>query len=615
MTVRVADAADLEDAGPGAVARWAYLGDDGGWRVHAEQTFLRGVPRIAVGELRERFAWELRTSFLDWTASLAEANDSLEWWSSELCAKNTFTMLYNRVCASAAAGDLMARGLDPGTLLVCGTPAQRDAVIRIGERHGVTVESLPSSPRRASRPRLGSRLLRLWPRVAPAALLPAPVRVSGRARAVLEPDGYYRRRAAQSMRGEVIGGEGTVLLFTWVDRRSFAADGTFRDPYFGRLSELLEAQGQRVAIVPDILPSIPFDEAVALLRACGKNVLLPDAYLTGDDWQEAARRATDFQLSISGDSSIGDLPMAALAREHAEIFRAAHPAALRYAFLVRRLAEAGVQPARVVYPYEGHSWERAVEWAVRKHLPSARLVAYENVNFSRLALSMFSGVGEAERSPHADRIVTNGETFREILIEEGAPPERVIKGCALRHEYLTQPPPLRKGVEGGPLRILAATSIHEGDAVELIERAVEAFGRSDEFHLVIKCHPVVDERRVRDSLGELGHEAHFTHRPISKLLPEVDAVLYTYTVVAYEALAYGVPPVHVKPESLYPLDQLEGATDVRWEARTSEELVRAVRAATGLDADAYARWRDRADATVRRALEPMTSSCVEAFLA
>lgn len=624
MTYFLAVDRDIDARAAGAVGQWAYFGDDGAWRVAAEQGVLAGVPRVPTGELRERLAWELRTPFLDWIASLAPANDSLEWWSSELAAKNVYTMLYNRVCGLGAARRLIDGGLEPGTLLVCSTPAQRDAVGSLAAARGLTVEQLPLAARPGGRraARLGRALaqhgVQAWPHIAPGAVLAVPTRASERARTVLEADGVYRRRTierAGAADGGPVRGDDTVVLFTWVDRRSFGTDGGLRDPYFGRLSDMLEERGQSVAIVPDVLPSIPLDEAAARLLACGKRILFPELYLQGSDWREAELRAEGFRPSIPDDSLLDGLPVGMLAREHVEEYRRSHPRALRFALLVRRLAEAGVEPARIVYPCEGHGWEHALEWAVRRHLPATRLVAYENLNFSRLALSMYPGAGEAALAPRPDRIVTNGESFRDTLVAEGVPAETVVVGCALRHEYLWSGARAgRRPDPGQPIRVLAATSIHAGDAVELIERALLALGHSREFELVIKCHPVVEEHTVRASLGELGRDAVFTQQPIEELLPQSDVLLYTYTIVAYEALAHGVPPVYVKPDSLYPLDQLESTRDARWEARTCEELRDAVRGAARMDAAAFADWRERAGATVRRALGPVTSECVEAFL-
>lgn len=87
-------------------------------------------------------------------------------------------------------------------------------------------------------------------------------------------------------------------------------------------------------------------------------------------------------------------------------------------------------------------------------------------------------------------------------------------------------------------------------------------------------------------------------------------MLYTYSVVPYEALAAGVPPIFVRSETFLDLDQLEPTPEVRLIGRTPDELRDADREARVLGAD----WRARAREVVRDALAPAEPGCVEAFL-
>ena len=90
-------------------------------------------------------------------------------------------------------------------------------------------------------------------------------------------------------------------------------------------------------------------------------------------------------------------------------------------------------------------------------------------------------------------------------------------------------------------------------------------------------------------------------------------MLYTYSVVPYEALAAGTPPVFVRSEAMLDLDQLEPTPDVRWVARTPAEL-RDVAARIDALAD-RAGWEQRAHEVVQRGAPPGDASCVDQFLA
>ncbi len=137
-------------------------------------------------------------------------------------------------------------------------------------------------------------------------------------------------------------------------------------------------------------------------------------------------------------------PVARLAREHVAEYELQQRVPIALDAFVRKLAAGGVRPARVLLPFEGHSWEQALTHAVHEHMPGTAVVGWDNVNFSRFALSLYPARSEIGLRPLPDRVVTNGETFAGILRREGFPPDGVRVGCALRHEDLHErPPPAR----------------------------------------------------------------------------------------------------------------------------------------------------------------------------
>jgi len=164
--------------------------------------------------------------------------------------------------------------------------------------------------------------------------------------------------------------------------------------------------------------------------------------------------------------------------------------------------------------------------------------------------------------------------------------------------------------------VLVATSIDRGQSVEAAHKAIEAFGGDRGYEVSIKPHPV-NEAAVRAALAGLPAHSNvrFTATPIPELLRTADVVLYTYSVVCYEALAAGVQPIFVKAESFIDLDQLEPFPELRRAVRTPAELRAAVAEAAGRSGAERARWVDRAREAVGAALAPVDRLCVDAFLA
>lgn len=593
----------LEDALPDASRfdRWLYAGDDAARRISAESGPLASVPRIDTADLLQRKAAELRAPFLDWIGELGRRNDSVEWWASELAARTSYTLFYEHVCALAAVREVLDPA-DGDTLVVCPTEA-------FARELGELPPSIP--PTTSSE---GSRALRAWTRIAPGPLYRLPAWLSQRARILLDSDPRYRKRVLAShglLERRSFAGPGTALLFTWIDGRSFRPNGTYSDPHFGPLADMLRDQGVEVAYVARVLHGMPFAEAAERLAATGETFIFPDAYLGIDDYRDCARRAAAFAPEISDDAAVGGVPVAALAREHVARHRPSQASALSVERLLLRFASAGVAPERILHTCEGHGWELALAWAARRHLNGTTVIGYDNLNMSRLALSMFPAPAEIGIRPLPDRIVTNGPAYRHVLVREGMPEPIVRTGCALRHAYLWNASPGLPKPRGERLRVLAATELALGPSVELVDKAIAAFAADDRFELAVKPHPLRPRSEIVGVLGERAAAVRFEERPTLELLAEMDILLYTYSAVGYEAFSLGVPPVFVRAESRLDLDQLEYARDLRWEGRTPEELRAAAEEIATIDLGA---WRERARAAALAALSPASAECVEAFL-
>ena len=610
MTVLVAHQGELPALEPGLVERWLYVGDDTAWRVAAERGALSGIPRISIGAEMQAAAARLRRPYIDWIGALSAANDSTAWWSSELAAKNSYTMLFSNVCALAAA----RAHLSDGVLAVCSSPALAAELLEEpgAQRRGAAAPSAPASSGSA-----GRRALRAWARLAPSPLLGFPGVVSDRLRTSLDNDPRYRLRVLGTQGAHLpdFAGDDTVLAFTWVDRRSFPEGGGYVDPHLGALPAQLRARGLRVAYVPRVLHGMPFSEAVSRLRSSGETIVFPDLLLDLDDWRACAREANAFAPRIPDDATVEGVPIRRLALETVERYRSAQAVALSYDRIVANLASHGVSPALVVHTYEGHSWELALIRAARKHWPDAQVAGYENLNMSRFALSMYPARSELELRPMPDRIVTNGPAYAQVLVEEGVPEERVRVGCALRHADLWQRPPHVDRAARDAFRVLVATDGTLGHAAELVEKASAALGGDERYAVTVKCHPLVPEERVRSMLsGALTHDnVSFSSAPIAELLTLADVLLYTHSVVCYEALAQGVPPVFVQSENVVDLDQLEPFPELRLEARTPDEIRLAVAQHTALSNDELSAWRIEARAAAASALAPVSAACTDAF--
>jgi hypothetical protein len=608
------------------IRHWIYLGEDSTWRIQAEYVLAPDIGRISIADLLENISQELRRPYIEWIGTLSLRNDSLEWWSSELAAKNPYHRLYIRICLLAAGRNLLLSGLLKDTIIICSSSALTQEIQRYAMELDIPLsthnlkKTLPDKESLKSRMiTCAGQILKVSPQV------PAVGRYLSLYQNYLEKDLRYRRHILKQGKQESINdftGERTVLLFTWVDKRNFTPDGRYTDPYFGPLPGLLKQRGYRVAFVPRVLFTLPFSEAVKRLDYTQETIFFPEEFLLLEDIRSCRKRMACYCPDVPDPATVKGIPVRALALENFSETLPLLAENLTYGPLINAMRTRGICPERIIHTCEGHSWEQALSWSVHQYMNGTKVIGYDNVTFSRLVLSMYPAGNEYGRRPLPDRIITNGPLYRDVLLKEGMPETRVSTGCALRHTYLwnhdksgNDGTGLRQA--GKPWKILVATAIGLGDSVELVAKACDAFGGDENYEVLVKCHPLVRPDNVRHFLGEKARfpNVFFDDRPVSALLPKSHILLYTYTSVCFEAMIHGVIPVCVRAENFLNLDKLDAVPDIRWCVTTPMELQKVAKEIQSMPADTRASWQERAYRIVQEALAPPSEECIDAFLA
>ena len=260
-----------------------------------------------------------------------------------------------------------------------------------------------------------------------------------------------------------------------------------------------------------------------------------------------------------------------------------------------------------IYTYEGHTWERGYCWAIRERFPQARLIGYQHSTLSPMYLSHFISEKEQGKVPFPDRVVTNGLYHYEMLQQNGVPEQVLSLGGAFRYG----PSIGKTGMpvfhadrsHEAPIHVLAALSIFETQAAELLMAAMAAFADPKQFRVLLKFHPSLPASRVAAAAGLALHSipSHLQVRdePISTLFAKSDVLIYTDTTAAVEALAYGVPLVHLQSDHAIDMDRLGSFDGSRASVGTAEGLREAVRAVVNVSGEEHAarirRWREVVD--------------------
>lgn len=366
------------------------------------------------------------------------------------------------------------------------------------------------------------------------------------------PSAHARPRPTPT--GDVV----IVTYFPNIDTER-ATRGEFRSRYWEKFHELLDEQGLRTDWVWIYIPSEQLDYAASLrLRddfdRAGRGrqhhyllheFLTPQAlfrvllgfaelYLKGLTITRAAQRAFCFP-----GSAMNLFPV--FAEEwRASLFGKAAIDGVVYLAIFRELARSNRAPC-VLYVWENQGWEKALIAACRE-ASTERTIGSQHATLPPLDLRAFPA-GRDDLMP--DILAVNGTAAQDEMLRSGSPPERLRKVSALRYLHLVG----LRNYEAHPLPVERRTLLIVGGIMStetrfqlhLLRTAVWALARYS--RCIVKPHPFCTVA-VLEEIAQLPIPVEMTGRPLAELWHEVEvAYCANSTSAAVEAAWFGLPVI------------------------------------------------------------------------
>jgi glycosyltransferase involved in cell wall biosynthesis len=412
------------------------------------------------------------------------------------------------------------------------------------------------------------------------------------------------------------------LVHTWVDERAYdPASGQFWDQDFGEVRRYLESTGRRVLTVPNILPAASYRRVLRFVAGAPDRYLVPNALLSFWDVLAVVLGTTVRVPRRSRFPPLAGIEISDLLYEDAwnEWVSERAAANLLMGRWVASWKRAGLLIERFIYTFENHSWERVVCAAFRRFYPGTRLIAHQPNGISLLLMNYFISTEERDVVPLPDVIITNGGYASKLLKGSGYDPERVVCGGGLRQRYLQEwldeDQSARRGTREIP-RIIVAPSIGYSESVELLRKAIVAFAAARDLSVILKCHPSMPFELVVSALGVPVLPRHIvvSKEPLKILLKDADVLVYNSSAFpSVEALAAGVPVVHVQPEFALDLDPLDCCPGLGLDATSPEEILACVRRHLSDEAVIVGEARERSRRMLRELIGKVDERTYELF--
>jgi len=215
------------------------------------------------------------------------------------------------------------------------------------------------------------------------------------------------------------------------------------------------------------------------------------------------------------------------------------------------------RPARVLWPWENHGWERNLCRAGRRH--AVPLIGYQHTVIGPHQFNYATASNHDDDASIPDIVVANGPAYLGEMLAWGVPAERLVIGGAFRFAHFAEDLFNPKGPVFVPLSAVPAIAQLQID----VARALSDQGR----RTLVKPHPMYP----------IAFEASGSLEAVDRPLAEqtgLSAVLYGTGTSGLEAILMGLPAYRLMADDRIAIDVLPAGVTVA--AVTPEDAVDAI---------------------------------------
>jgi len=406
---------------------------------------------------------------------------------------------------------------------------------------------------------------------------------------------------------------------------SFNKDGSFEDPFFGRLSEFLENRSNYRFDVLTITGTFQDRKECwkAMTRSTDKYIAPIEAYLTYGDVINAlsklvkGRLTQPFRVPEKVSFMGWDIFPLLVDCFKSGGWKISFRQYLHYELGERLSRKNDIRACALTF--EGNAWERMFIAGIKRNSPNIFIAGYQHAVVPQAGANVFLGMNEAKRSPLPSKIITTGEITKEVMLMYGKfEKDRFVSSCALRYEYLYKQPhsEISANEHEGRFAILVAL---EGtwDILPLVEYVVDQAPRCQDTRFVLRAHPAL---HIDTLLSRLNRKIEMQNIIISQgksLLEDIlqtDAVLYWGSTVSMEALMLGKPVVHFESGDFLSCDPLFEFEDFKWVVSKNDKIKAIVDELKNVPAERLSEMRQKGREYIQAYLRPVTEERMMCFL-
>ena len=514
---------------------WIYLGKNIRLFSEIEKIIEGRIKRIDTGESLQDTARKLRKPYIDFIGSIAQKENKIAWILTSISEKNVYgSDLFLMLCYLETLNHEIKKY--PGGICVfCDNPTLiRNIQKNLKTHTDLEVEVQDCDPISKTFPQL----------------------ILERFKSIHNKVSFFRYFAGRIFQAKMLQirnisgqniptNEPVIAIHSWTDQRSFIIEGSFSEPYFGNLGQILEKNNTNSFYVIHVLGTISYPEALKKLSKMKVHWKLFEDFLEFSDIIRAMYLAGARKREETTDIYFSGYEISELLNEEYERDRHTENAervALFY-FAARRMAQQ-FSLKTFIYTFENHIWERMAIEGIRELSPNTKIVVYAHTRVDKMYLCYSRSIYEKKMNPIPDIILVNGPQAKENLLESGFKDADIQIIGSLRYGNLT----FMNKRENSERRyeILVVLSCDLDRSLEMIFKCVNAFSGTGNLAITFKPHPIINPESMIKSVGSLPEIFSFSSKSISTLFETANLVIYCDSTASVEAACRGIPVLHIK---------------------------------------------------------------------
>lgn len=423
---------------------------------------------------------------------------------------------------------------------------------------------------------------------------------------------YVRMNFKRTFRGNS-GGEKYYALRTWIYPSSISKENKFKDSFFGSLPEFLKGKKKKLVILGGIINK--YYDTVKRLNGCKDYSIVPEEYfLKYSDVIRSASQTYLNRIKVKNKIFFKRLDVSKLVQDAIDND---YRHAIRIGLLQKHIIKNMLNQFNLdtfTTTYENNPWEKVCFLSLREYSPSTKIIGYQHAVISKASANMFISKEEASIIPMPDKINTVGTVTKNLMEVYGCYPERrVVPSCALRHEYIYKLE--KKDLERKNTILVILEGVPE--CYKLANFAFNSL-KDSQHKVIIRTHPERPYDKIRrDLCFEISKQKNFSlshSRHVKGELMASDIVIYWGSTVSLEALKMGIPVIHVDLEDIISVDPLLDCKYLKWTAKDTRELVKAISDIYRLSGEQYIEQHRKAESYIEEYLQKVTDKRLEEFL-